>query len=628
MHRGLLLSSDIKSSRWPWAPAFTQRHIQTPALSDPVWQFVPWLLFARGELAAGRLPLWNPHQGGGVPLLGNGQSALASPLNWPVLLLGADPGWNLSLLARMLLAAAAAFAFLRDLGRSRLAAGLGAVAFALSGAFIAWLEHPLALSAAPAPLVFLFARRAARGPSPGSIAGLAGATFLVLAGGHPETGLMVAMLAAGVVWSSGRGGRRWRGPAAGAALGAGLAAPALLPFAEYFRLSQARLGVGRQPFILPPRDLLRFVAPRLSGSNVIEAAATVSIVLLVLLPLGIWAGRRDRETRFWALASAGMLLVIYGNPLSRTLALSTPVYWTRFLLLLPLALSAVGSAGLDALRAHLAPRGRAAALSAGCAAAVLSLAELLLAARGVHGVTPAEWIAPTTPLLARLAAERDVFRVLPLHTFLSPDSATECGLDDVRGYDALGSAAWRGVCARMGKFRDVPTQKNVIEPWDLEPGGEALDEWNVKYLLQPPQFSFGAETLNAKKGLDLEQVYSGPDGTIFRNRRAKSRVRLEGSGEAEILERLPGRWRIEVRAQAPGWLRVADPFFPGWKARVDEEDAVLSAQAGEPMSVAVPAGRHRVELAYRPASFRIGVAIGLVCLLAVSALWLRSRRTG
>jgi len=629
MQRGLLLSSDIKSQRWPWTPTFSEHETAAPALSDPVWQFVPWLLLARRELAAGWLPLWNPHQDGGVPLLGNGQSALASPLNWPVLLLGADPGWNLSLLFRILLAAVGAFLFLRDLGRSRLAAALGSAAFSLSGAFVAWLEHPLVLAAAPAPLVLLFARRTALAASPRTIAGLAVSTALVLTGGHPETALMVALLASSAVAFAGSGRRRWRPAAAGGALGLGLAAPVLFPFAEYFALSQARLGIGRHPFVLPPRDLLRFFQPRLSGSNVIEAAATVSIPVLLLLPLGAWAGRRQRETRFWALAAAAILLVVYSNPLSRALALATPVYWTRLLLLLPLAVGVLGAAGLDTLKTALERRSRFVATAACAGVVAVSLAQLLDAARGVHAVTPAAWRAPQTPLLAKLEADREPYRILPFHTFLSPDSATDYGLDDVRGYDALDPAGWRRQRERVGKFRDTPTQKDVLEPWDLEPGGAALDEWNVKYLLQPPQYSFGAETLNARKGLDVETIYEGPDGRIFQNRRVKPRIRFDGEGEATLLERRPAFWRIEVLARSPGVLRVRNPFFPGWRARLDGSPADVGAAApGEPFAVAVPAGRHRVELAYRPFSFAAGSAVGFASAVAVGWLALGKPRRG
>lgn len=80
MDRGLLLSSDFKSVRWPWAAYYRVHGMQAATLVDPVVQFVPWLQLARRELMAGRVPLWNPHQDGGVPLLGNALSALGTPL--------------------------------------------------------------------------------------------------------------------------------------------------------------------------------------------------------------------------------------------------------------------------------------------------------------------------------------------------------------------------------------------------------------------------------------------------------------------------------------------------------------------------------------------------------------------
>jgi len=150
----------------------------------------------------------------------------------------------------------------------------------------------------------------------------------------------------------------------------------------------------------------------------------------------------------------------------------------------------------------------------------------------------------------------------------------------------------------------------------------------VKYLMLPPQFAAGASELNARKGLDLEEIYSGPDGRLLRNRRAKPRLRWEGPGAATVLERAPGLWRIDVRAEAAGLLRVADPYFPGWTARIDEADSVLAARPGEPMVVAVPGGRHVVALAYRPTAVRLGAGIGLVSAFVVGGALLRARCAG
>jgi hypothetical protein len=627
MHRGVLLSNDIKAKCWPWAPSYPRRPIPAVALSDPVWQFVPWLGLARKELLAARLPLWNPHQDGGVPLLGNGQSALGSPLLFPALLLGVAHGWNLTLLARLLVALAGAYLWLRDRGRSTIAASLGALAFALSGAFVAWLEHPHTLVAAPVPLLLLFAGRAAERPAAKSIAGLAVATALVLLGGHPETAILAALLTVGVVLVRARSPRGVASSCGAALLGVGLAAPFLFPFTEYYAISSARLGVDRHPFVLPLSAIVRFLFPKDPGSHPIEAAATVSVAVLVLAPFSFGRLRRDREAAFFALTAIACLLVAYENPLSRLLAKTTPIYWSRVLLLLPLALGYLGSLGLDRLVARSG--GRPAARLAAALLIAAAGVELIFAARGVHSVTPRRDLLTRTPILDRLAEDRELFHVLPLHTFLPANTATQYGLDDLRGYDALAPHSWRVSRRAIGRFGNMPSQIDVVEPWDLAPGGEALDLWSVKYLLLHPQFQFGAEMLNRRMGLDLVEVYSGADGKLLLNRRARPRVRWIGSPPAAISvrQRVATRWSVSVDAPSAGRLLVADPSFPGWASRVDEKWSPIDSPYGTPMEVTVPAGHHEVTLAYRPVSFRLGIAACALSLLLLATWCIRGKAT-
>lgn len=620
MHEGLVLSNGVKSRFWPWAPALGARKLEAPALSDPVWQFVPWLQLARREIAAGRLPLWNPYQDGGVPLLGNSISALGSPLLWPALVFGVRPGWNVSLLLRALLAAAAAFLWLRDRGRSRPAAGLGALAFALSGPFVAWLEHPQTLAASAVPFLLLFGGRLAERPMRGDFAGLVVATFVVLSGGHPETALMAALLAA--AYAAFRGGTvaalRW--PAAASLLGGALAAPLLLPFFEYYASSSARLGEGRHPFVLPLVALRRFVLPDDPHSHPIEAAAAVSLAVLLLVPFGLRGLRRDSERRFWAGAALILLAIAYGGPFARALAEGTNLYLSRVLLFLPLAFGFLAAAGLDDLLSRAEDAGRGAPARAGaCALAAVAALEMLVFAGHVHAVTRAPVLTPITPLLARLREEAGSYRVLPLHTFLPTNTATDLQLEDLRGYDALAPSAWRARREDIGRFRDLPNTRDVVEPWDLAPGGAALDAWSVKYLLLHPQFAFGAPELNARLGLDMVEVYSGPDGRILVNRRARPRVRLEGAlGSARIVLRTPTRWTMLTEASAPSSLVVANPMFPGWRARVDGAPSHIESKAGDLIRIPVPAGTHEVVLEYRPSSFRLG--LGIAALGAVLAL--------
>jgi len=146
----------------------------------------------------------------------------------------------------------------------------------------------------------------------------------------------------------------------------------------------------------------------------------------------------------------------------------------------------------------------------------------------------------------------------------------------------------------------------------------------VKYLLLAPQFGFGAEKMNEKKGLDLEQVYSGPDGRILKNRRVLPRARLSVPGEVRILERRPARWVLDVRAQDAGTLLIANPAFPGWVASRDGRETAFPALPGDPIELQMPAGGHRVELNYRPISFRLGVTVcaaSLLLLLVAVVRW-------
>lgn len=634
MGRGVVLSQSARSFLYPWRGLETARPTTPPALTDPVWQFVPWWTFARAELAEGRLPLWNPHQDGGVPLLGNAQSALGSPLVWPALLLGVARGWNLVLLLKIAVALVGTYLWLRDAGRSRAASGLGAVAFALSGPFVAWLAHPHTLVAAPLPFVLLFARRVGKHPGARNLAGLVVSTAALLAGGHPETMLQAAVVAAALTLAEVSDPTRLRPVLGGAVLGALLAAPFLLTSLEYLGLSSAwRNAAGRHPVVLAARDVVRFVVSDSPSPNRIESAASVSLVVLALVPFGL---RRERRAIAAGLLGAGAVTLVYDGPVARALATTTPIYWSRLLLLLPLPLSWLAASGLDRLVERAGARRRFAGALA-TALALLAAVQLIGEARGVHETSPADRLSSTTPLLERLRAEPGVFRVLPLWTFLPANTATTFGLDDVRGYDALSPAGWRRRRdADLGAFADSPGVVDTILPWALRRGGTGLDDWNVRYLILDPRFRFPVSQMNAGLGTDLVEVYAGPDGRILENRRAKARVRFEsGGGVARVEERTPTRWRLDVETPTAARLVVANPFFPGWRVRVDGRPVRLDAEAGDPIAFDVAPGRHEVELRYLPASFVAGVGVAAFGFAAslfscwrIRSRWRKSQAVG
>ena len=73
-------------------------------------------------------------------------------------------------------------------------------------------------------------------------------------------------------------------------------------------------------------------------------------------------------------------------------------------------------------------------------------------------------------------------------------------------------------------------------------------------------------------------------------------------------------------------LVLTDTHFPGWHAEVDGEPAEVHRVDYLLRGVALPAGRHRVEFTYRPASWRAGWIVSLVTAIALLAALAYGRR--
>jgi uncharacterized membrane protein YfhO len=76
---------------------------------------------------------------------------------------------------------------------------------------------------------------------------------------------------------------------------------------------------------------------------------------------------------------------------------------------------------------------------------------------------------------------------------------------------------------------------------------------------------------------------------------------------------------VDVDARRPGHLVLADTYYPGWKAKVDGREQPIRAANASFRAVRVPAGRHVVEFAYEPLSFRAGAAISALSVLGIAA---------
>jgi len=80
---------------------------------------------------------------------------------------------------------------------------------------------------------------------------------------------------------------------------------------------------------------------------------------------------------------------------------------------------------------------------------------------------------------------------------------------------------------------------------------------------------------------------------------------------------------LAVHLASPGYLVLADAFYPGWQATVDGQPAPILRANLMFRAVALEPGSHRVAFTYRPLSWRLGMGISLGTLLLGCALSLR-----
>lgn len=320
--------------------------------SDAVTQMQPWSMFDREELAAGRVPLWNPWNGAGCPHFANFQSAVFSIFTAPFYLFDFKAALLLSAALKLFALGFFTYLFLREIGLRHLAALIGATIFTFAGhnTLLLYFPHVGALVALPGGLYFVevLFKRFARARSAGeraSVRGpLVGLTLVLLAGllaGNPEPFYFAALLVGAYAmfraigaWRECANDSRAKLDLAGllgklvlaCAVAAGLAAFQILPFFEYLRESrvleqrsfrQTPLETTWWPLMLFPDVLGNPASPYKLSDNVpppnyeLVIASYVGGAAILFACLSVCFVRRDRYALFFALAGATWVVYAY-----------------------------------------------------------------------------------------------------------------------------------------------------------------------------------------------------------------------------------------------------------------------------------------------------------------------------
>jgi hypothetical protein len=93
-------------------------------------------------------------------------------------------------------------------------------------------------------------------------------------------------------------------------------------------------------------------------------------------------------------------------------------------------------------------------------------------------------------------------------------------------------------------------------------------------------------------------------------------------GQVRIARESASRVLLDAELTADGYVVLVDGHDPGWRARVDGRPVPLLRANVAFRAVAVPAGRHAVEMVYRPTAALAGLALSGITSLALVVVFL------
>ncbi len=341
---------------YPWAGQFWGFVAGIPyknvSLTDVFSQLYPWRSLAIDLIKHGSLPLWNSFSFSGYPLLANWQSAPFYPLNLLMLIFGNPHGYGLMVFLQPVLAASFMYIFLRQLGLSKVAAGVGGLVSAYSGFVMVYLEYAtIGQIMVWLPLVLYlfekyFEKKQIRFLALSSIC-----LFPVLTGGFFQPAFYVILIASLYFLfrslSLPEAVNKTRLITLGAVfilVGATTAAVQLLPTAELLKYSIRNLDQNIIEYhygLLPVQNLISFLAPDFFGNpatqnywGVIqyqEVTGYFSVIALALALAGLFTKKRNWMLNLFSGLFIGSILLAFDNPIGRLIyQLKVPLLATGY----------------------------------------------------------------------------------------------------------------------------------------------------------------------------------------------------------------------------------------------------------------------------------------------------------
>lgn len=342
--------------------------VKNPLITDPILQTLPWKMITVNNFKNLSLPLWNPYNFSGQPLLANIQSAPFQITNIFYLFFTYKFAWAIQIVISPIIACIFMYIFLKNRGLSHYASTFGAVVLSFSGFFTAWLTWGTVITTAMwLPLILFTIDKLSKKITPFYYLILTFAFFQTLVSGHTQTAIYVILatflyiiftiienknikLAVLVFFST--------------ILAILIAAPQLLPSLEFASFSNRQLDQsywqGRQDWFLPVKHLAQLLAPDFFGNpttnnywGVWNYAEFVSSIGLIPLFFALIAIKKvNKKNIFFLILFLLSLIFAIENPISKlpyiySHSIISSLQPSRIIFLFVFSLTILSAYGLD-----------------------------------------------------------------------------------------------------------------------------------------------------------------------------------------------------------------------------------------------------------------------------------------
>lgn len=329
---------------------------------DVIRQLYPWKILAIDQLKNGQIPLWNPYNFSGSPLLANNQSAVLNPFNVLFFILSPSIAWSAFIIIQPFLASLFMYWYLRYIKLPLEQSLFGGIAYGFSLFMSTFLEYGnIGHTIMWLPFVLFLAERVGTKSKPIFDFAFPIVIAIIIFSGHLQLAFgILAFLIFYIFFVVKNSKRIWTL----FFLGICLSAIQLLPTFELIVFSARTphdLDTLTQNFLLQLHQLVVFVSPDIYGNPATRNylltdtypgnAVYVGAVVLLFALYALTKFKQNLYIKFYTLAAVVLLIFLTSNPISTAFfALKLPLLSTsspaNFFFLLSFTLSLLGAYGL------------------------------------------------------------------------------------------------------------------------------------------------------------------------------------------------------------------------------------------------------------------------------------------